>query len=212
MGTLTRAQLETDLKFRLGNRTDIDTQLTTAIQYSYDELVTSIRIPENQETAVLQTSDGIATVTAPDDLYAPMSLRNTTDGQRLIPMTARQHDTLRDTTTKDMPTHYLWWRNEFTFHPIPNATIRIIQLRYLKRLPALSATTSLSALPREWDEVIVVGGLFRLYRWMGLKTESQSALMEYNLMVSRRLDRIAEFFLDPPTPSQIVTSGRTWDN
>jgi hypothetical protein len=212
MGTLTRAQLETDLKFRMGNRTDIDNQLTTAIQYSYDDLVTAIRIPENQETAVLQTEEGVSTVAAPDDFYAPVSVRNMTDGHRLIPITARQHDAYRDTTIQDIPTHYLWWRNEITFFPIPNSTVRIIQLRYLKRLLPLSTSTTVSSLPREWDEVIVQGGLYRLQSWMGLKQEASASLMEYNIMISKRIDRIAEFFFDPPAPSQIVTTGRTWDN
>lgn len=211
MGSLTRAQLETDLKFRIGNRTDIDAQLTTAIQYAYDELTTSIRVPETQETAVLQTSDGVATVAVPDDFYAPVSIRNTTDGQRLKPITARQYDNLLDTTITAMPTSYMWWRNEITWIPTPDATVRIFQLRYLKRLAPLNVSTSLSALPREWDEVIVVGGLYRLYSWLGLKQESQSALMEYNLMVSRRLDRIAESFLDPPSSSQVITTGPTWN-
>lgn len=211
MGTLTRAQLETDLKFRLGNRTDIDAQLTTAIQYSYDELVTAIRIPENQETAVIQTSDGVSTVPVPPDLYAPMSVRNLTDGTRLAPITARQLDAYSGTPTTDAPTKYLWWRNEITFYPTPNATVRIIQMRYLKRLPALTASTSISALPREWDEVIVQGGLYRIHSWMGLKQEAQASMLEYNIMISKRIDRLSEFFLDPPSPSQVVSTGPTWN-
>lgn len=210
MGDKTRTQLEADLKFRMANRTDIDTQLTLAVQYSYDELTTSIRIPETQETAVFQTTSGVSTVPVPTDLYAPVSIRNLTDGKRLQPMTARQYDALQDTTTPGRPENYIWWRNEFIWQPTPDATARIMQLRYLKRLPALSVAGSISALPREWDEVIVQGGLARLYSWMGLKQEAQSALLEFNVMVSKRIDRLSEFFFDPPTPSQVLTTGQTW--
>ena len=200
MGDKTRAQLEALLKFRIGNRSDIDTQLTDATTLAYDELTTSIRVPETQESAVLtlSTSD-VETRTiyaVPADLYAIVGVRNATDEKSLTAMTVREYDQVRGTGTPGEPRRYVWWRNELIIHPANDETARTLLMRYLKRLPALSASTSLSALPREWDEVIVQGALFRLLRWLGLTEESEVERAEYIGMVSRRLDRIAEGFFD----------------
>src|SRR3990167_6451460 len=118
MGSLTRAQIEANVKFRLGSRTDIDAQITTAVTMAYDELVTSIRIPETQETAVLSTSSGISTYAAPANFYAPVSLRDNTNGKRLLPLSARKYNAIQNTNLPGLPTHYFWWRNEIIFYPV----------------------------------------------------------------------------------------------
>lgn len=192
MGDLTRAQLEADVKFRLGSRTDIDAQITSVVQMAYNELMTSVHIPEVQETAIMATSDGVPVYALPSDFYSLESVRNNTDGERLIQLSAKQYDEIRDTNLKQKPTHYLWWRNEITFYPMPDSTQRTILLRYMKRLPALSTVNTTSALPREWDEVIEQGAVFRLYRWMGQKSEAQAEYAEYVAMLQRRLDRLVE--------------------
>lgn len=209
MGTLTRAQLEAEVKFRLGNRSGVDANITTAVQQAYDELVTSVRVPENQETAVMTTADTVATVAVPTDLYAPLALRNATDGERLQPLSVRNYDRIRDTTTTAKPTHYLWWRNEITFWPTPDATARTILMRYMKRLPTLSATSTTTALAREWDEVVAQGAFFRMLRWLGLKEEAAVEQQEYLSMVGRRLDRLAEGQFDREDTAQPVLIERT---
>lgn len=207
MGTLTRAQLASELQFRLGGRTDIPAELITALQFAYSELVTSIRIPENQESAVMiavNTNSGNPTYALPTDLYAPMAIRNTTDGERLSPLTIRQYDRLRDTTTQGKSTHYVWWRNEVTFWPPPDGTARTILLRYLKRLPNLTADGSVSALPTEWDEVIIQGAFFRVLDWLKLPQEAQAAMAAFQGMVQRRIDRLGEGEFDQESTAKPV--------
>ena len=209
MGAFTRTQLEEQLRFRMGNRTDIGTQLTEAIQFAYDELVVSIRIPETQETAVLSTVDGQSVYPSPADLYFPISLRNTTDGERIDPITIRQYERIKGTSAKDKPKFYIWWRNELIFEPRSDATIRTIRMRYHKRLAALSLAATISALPREWDEVVVQGGFFRLLRWLQLKTEAQAEEAEYIQMVTRRMDRLAQSSFDRETTAEPVLTNST---
>lgn len=193
MGSLTRSQMVDEVKFRSGNRTDIDARCLMAVQFAYDELVTSVRVPENQESAVLSlVTDDVRTVyAAPADIYYPVAVRNQTEGERLEPMSIREYDRIKDTASRKKPTHYVWWRNELIIHP-PNDTVaRTLLMRYIKRLASLSATTSLSALPREWDEVIIQGAIYRVAKWLGLP-EAPAELAEYQMMVSRRQDRVAQ--------------------
>lgn len=204
----TRATLEADLKFRLGNPNDVDSQITLAIQYSYAELVTSIRIPETQESAVINL-DTSATYAGPPDLFAPVSLRNLTDGKQLTQRSIQWYDLQRDTTTTGEPTVYVWWRNEIILQPPPDTTARTIQLRYLKRLPALSASATASALPAEWDEVIVQGGLARMQDWLGLKQEALLAWTTYSQLIQRRLDRLAEGTYTREITSEVVLPEKT---
>lgn len=205
MGDLTRTQLEAALKFRVGNRSDVTTQLTDAVKFAHDELITSLRVPETQETAALLTTTGISTYPAPSDMFAIVSLRNDTDRERLYPLSIRQLDK-QHTSTTGKPTHYAWWRNEIIFFPTPDSTQRAILMRFIKRLPSLSVAGSVSSLPREWDEVIIQGGYFRLLGWIGLKQEAQLEEVVYNRMIQRRMDRIVQsgFDLEDTAKPQLV--------
>ncbi len=191
MGILTRAAMESHVTFRLGNRTDIATWVTDAVKFAYDDLVTSIKIPENQETAFLDLDEGQDTFSLPTDLYTIVDVRNNTDGERLTPKRIRDYDRLK-ILTNNKPTNYAWWRNELIIIPANDATTRIIRMRYWKRLAALDASTDLSALPREWDEVIIQGAFFRVLGWLGLKQEEQAGKAEYIGMIQRRMNRLTE--------------------
>lgn len=208
MGDLTRATMEASVKFRLGNRTDVDTILTDAVKFSYDELTTAIRIPETQESASSFVVEGQSTYAVPTDLYSIVSLRNNTDKERLYPLSIRQYDRIQD-SSNGKPTHYIWWRNEIILRPVPDSTIRVLLLRYIKRLASLSTSASVSALPREWDEVIIQGAYFRMLRWLGMKQEAQVEEAAFGGMVARRLDRIAETTSDREDTAKPVLTERT---
>lgn len=203
MGDLTRTQLEDEVRFRVGDRTDINARITLAVQSAYDELVTSIRVPENQETSVMTTADGQSIYPGPTDLYAIVSIRNNTDGERLVPLDIRRYDRI-DQTLSGKPTHYIWWRNEIIYTPIPDSTIRTMLMRYVRRLAGLTQTGTVTALPREWDEVVIQGAYFRTLRWLQLKTEAQAEQVEYMTMVQRRLDRLQEGMLDEDAGSRPI--------
>lgn len=192
MGDLLRSQMEDQIRFRMGNRMDIIAQLTEAVKFAYDELVTAIEVPENQETAVisLNTTEFQNIYLLPTDLYVPYSIKNTNEGKPLKPLTPREYDAIKDTITRGEPKNYVWWRNELIIQPPNDTTVRTLSLRYTKRLPALSAASSMSALPREWDEVIIQGGLFRLQSWLGLKEDAMQTFGGYNIMVSARIGRL----------------------
>lgn len=194
MGVLTRTQLEAEVKFRLGNRTDADSQITSAVQFAYDELATSLRIPETEESAVLTltTASTVSTYAMPSDLIYPVTIKNITDSERLEPMSIRDYDRIRDISTTGKPVKYCWYRNELIIQPPNDTTPRTLQMRYAKRLPALSTAASVSALPREWDEVIIQGAYFRMLGWLQLPEESLREKGEYVQMIQRRLNRLAE--------------------
>lgn len=195
MGELTRAQMEAQVKFRSGNRTDIDSQITLAVQFAYDELVTAIRVPENQETAVISLNTAALQniYPMPPDIYIPVSVRNTTDGKSLDLITSREYDREKDTTTRQEPKKWLWWRNELIIQPPNDTTPRTLLLRFVKRLAALSTSTTKSSLSREWDEVIIQGAFYRLLNWLDLHDDAAKALNAYGVMVSSRIGRLSEF-------------------
>lgn len=190
MGDLTRANMESLVKLRIGGRTDLDTTITTAITTAYDSLVSSMLFPENQETAVMVTVTGTSSYAGPTDLFYPVSLRNLTTGKPLFQLQPKQYDEILTPSRQDDITHYLWWKNYFTFYPTPGTNPNQVQLRYHRRLAALSTSGSYSALPRDWDEVIVQGGLYRILSWTNQPDDSMKEEMRYKTMVKDRVDRL----------------------
>jgi len=187
--------MEALVKFRMMNLTNIDPQITDAVTFAYDELTTSIRVPENQETASVDLVEGQSNYAVPLDLFAIVSIRNIDDGKRLTPMSARSFDRAAIVQNGE-PKRYMWWKNELLLLPANNATTRALRMRYIKRLDALSTAATLSALPREWDEIIVQGAVFRLLSWLGDKQAAQTEKAEYLQMITRRIDRISETDFD----------------
>lgn len=205
MGSLTRAGMDALVKFRMMNMAGIDTQITDAVKFSYDELITSIRIPENQETAVVSLVEGQILYATPADFYAIVSLHNITDSKRLSPISLRGYEKLPIQALGE-PKRYMIWKNELYILPGNNATSRVLRLRYIKRLASLSLSTSVSVLPREWDEVIIQGAVARTLSWMGDKQAAQIENAIHSQMVNRRLDRLAEqdFDRDDSARPQLV--------
>lgn len=209
--SLTRTQMETQIKFRLGNRTDIDSQITLAVQSSYIELATGLNIPETEETAVLtlSTTDTVKIYEMPTDILYPIAIRNETEGERLEPLSIRNYDRIKDQSTRGKPSHYVWWRNELIIWKPNDTTARTLALRYRKRPAELSASTSTSVLPLEWDEVIMQGAYFRMFDWLQMKQEAQLAKQEYVQMLQRRVNRLAEAQFDRNESAAPVLSGLT---
>ena len=210
MGDLTRTQLEALVKFRTGNRENLDTQITNVVQFAYNELTTSIRIPETEELASVALVQNQSLYTLPSDLFSIVALRSIEDAKPLQRISIRDYDR-QGSVTAGEPKFYAWWRNELVITPPNNSTTRTMRLRYIKRVAALTTAGLSSALPREWDEVIVQGAIFRLFEWLGLRTEGQVAKQEYTQMIGRRLNRITESAFDYEDSAQPQLVDRTED-
>jgi len=195
MGDLTRSTMETHVKFRIGNPTNVDSLITDAVKMSYDSLVTSILLPENQGVASVVLTEGISTYIGPTDFVYPIFLRNVTD---TVPLKQRSHQALdrKGSVSNGPPREYIWYGGDITFSPTPDDSSTVIQMRYMKRLPPLSATTSVSDLPREWDEVIIQGAFARMLSWMDQNDASLREEAKLDKMIASRLDRIREALRD----------------
>ena len=200
MGVFTRAQMETNVKFRMGNRQDMDSLITDAVKLAYDELIIGLVVPENQETVTGAISPSVSNYALPDDFYYPLDIRNLTDDERLVYEPIREFDNHKVNIPASKPTKYTWYRGELFIYPDSNA-VKTLQIRYIKRLPALSLSTSISALPREWDEVIMQSAFVRTLSWADQGDMSLKEQGKLSTMISNRMNRLAEALRDATNAS-----------
>jgi len=189
MGILTRTQMESHVTMRIGGRTDMASFVTDSIKMAYDAIVAGVLLPENQETASMNTVGDNPTYTLPTDFMYPVSFRNLNEEDPLQQLNPKRYDEIKNLTQTGPPTHYMWWRNQLTLFPTPDTTYTV-QLRYVKRLPELSASTSVTLIPREWDEIIIQGGFYRMLSWLDQGDLSLKEEAKYTKMVSGIMNRL----------------------
>jgi hypothetical protein len=196
--------LQLQLNFRLGNRTDpavsgalrIPDLLPIWVNAAYIDLATRIRLPELEETAtlVVDASDlDHPRYLLPTDYFSIAGVRDTSNNNPLTKIPLRRLRE-RTSTAAAQPSDYVLWRLEIIFDPpLSTGNNFTAQLDYRKRLTKLTGIDP-SVLPDEWDEVIVQGSEWRALNDMGgpLKEEAAAAKALYNLMIGERMDRRKE--------------------
>jgi hypothetical protein len=188
--------METNVKFRIGNRLDTDSLLTDAVKMAYDELVTAIRVPENQETASGSLSTGVSTYVLPTDMFSLETVRDATSDKTLKQISRRQYSQKKLVVPGGPPMEYHWWRGEIIFFPTPDVSTYVVTIDYVKRLSALSASTSLSALPREWDEIIMQAAFVKMLSWLDQVEDAAREDQRLSKMIGNRMNRLNETLRD----------------
>jgi hypothetical protein len=145
--------IETEVKSRLGERTDIDARLVTWINDAYFELMLSprFRFYELEKQATMQTINTLAAYDLPTDLWFILDIRDFDNGTKLRLGHWSQFD--KTSVTYGRPVRYAHFADTVELDPVPDDVYDMI-LRYKYRPPELSEGSS-TVLPREWDELIV---------------------------------------------------------
>lgn len=168
MGDKDFDNFKSDLKFHLGNRTDVDSSLGGWINTAYRDLTTrnmlwGVKMPEQYVFPQLftslssNTSDGVAYVTAPTDTIYIISIDDTTSDRKLVNIPWREY--LRQTgravaDSESAPTKWVRFGSNIYLYPTPDATYALSV--YYRKIPAvLSSGSDTTVIGAEWDEPIL---------------------------------------------------------
>lgn len=146
--------LKTEVKARLGNRTDIDARLAVWINDALFELLMNPKAsyPELDETSTITTVIGTHLYTMPDNFWFLLNLRDEEDERVLTHIHWQVLD--RTARTVGTATRYARYGNTISLEPTPD-DVRDLTLRYRIRVPEV-ATGDLFPIGRDWEEAITI--------------------------------------------------------
>ncbi len=167
MGLIDLAAMRAEVKFTLDNRQDMTSaRLTQWVNWAYLHVANPkiYRHNELQATQSITLVAGTDTYALADALFAIDSVSNTTHGHKLWPNTIDDFDLSPQTTGS--PRQYARWGRNLHLRSNPAAADAgdNIQVRYLAEPTVLSGDTDLTVIDGIWDEVIIVGAVWRGWR------------------------------------------------
>jgi len=157
----TLAELLDEVKFNLGGKDDMDTRITKQINEAMLQLVVEVRPMEMQEVTTFSTAAGqfeytigpTGDIVVPlDNYYATLALFDTEDDQVIFAGSLENFNLQRRTSTTSTGEPRKWFRYEnsiYLYRQVPR-DVRSIEVRYLRRPPAMSALTDTFPLNDEW--------------------------------------------------------------
>lgn len=147
--------LVSEITQRLGNRSDITARVPIWLNDAYMEVLLSPRFAffELDQSTTITTADGTRTYSLASitDLWFILSVRDTTNSQRLRRAHVREFDDIQ--YTEGQPNRYARFGNTLELDPTPDGTYTLT-VRYRKRPSELSDGGS-PVMGREWDEVLI---------------------------------------------------------
>jgi len=164
--------MKTELKARLGNRTDLDARMGRWINYAFFELTMNPRFSFYE----LDMRDSFTTVAVQDvypipaDLWFVLDMRDDFNERKL----RHSHWSYVDKFSRitGQPVRYFRFKNDLVLDPIPDAAY-IIRRRYRKRPPDLIPGTTYEGLGTEWEEPILT--MATIKAWEALKQPDYAA-------------------------------------
>lgn len=188
MGTLTFEQLQNEVRFGLGGRTDQDSRLAYLINvaqrrlariHDFDEMKT---ITTTSVSNTGSTNDKFLTLPNKREVYS-VSIINGSESRKLVNRTPQFFDrliTMPEYWSRDIPTDYIVWNNTIEIYPLPSATYTV-KIRWTKWPTDLSASTDVSEFLAA-DDAIIEMTLAYILRSLGkeddaLKHERQALML-----------------------------------
>lgn len=159
MGTLTGAQMESEIKQNLGGRSDLDSRLYIFLNWAQEEIARQVRLRELQD--IDTTHDTVADspyILHPDNMRDLISIRllDGTRSRKLIWLPRRKFDkkiAKPDEYTTGRSTHYTSWGTKFYLWRVPDAIYQT-EIQYIKWPTAFSAADSDPSDIERMDEAI----------------------------------------------------------
>lgn len=196
MGTLTLAQMRTELYYLVNSADEFDPNQVSGqarcdrfLQWSYDRVQApntfNHREKQGSQDISLVASTGSYAIT----LHAISHVRYNATNRRLSPADRRQFSEL--TFPSGPPTRYAEWGGLLYLDYIPTSTEAgntVTVWGWTE--PAALTVSPASILNRIWDEVIVTGAAWRAWRSLGDMVRADTYREEYAAMVNDAKDTL----------------------
>lgn len=150
-----RATLEAEVKYTLGNRTDLDPDITRWVKRAYQALTQRVEFRESlaQPTTFYTAASGTRNYNLPSDFFSIYMVKNLTKDKRLIQETPSRYMNL-SSTHQGSAERYAIFNSEIWVYKKPDAAEQL-QLWYRRVFPDLTNSTSTHLLKDAWDEPII---------------------------------------------------------
>lgn len=130
---------------------------------------------------------------------------------RMIPETRPSYLKLigdtADTTQYAQPRYYHKFNNKVYTRPIPDSVIYTIDFHYWQRIVPLAGANDVSQFDEDWDEAILVGAMYRAFRYFGEFDRYQNVRADFlGIVRSRQMEYDLEEF---PEGAISPTAGAT---
>lgn len=180
--------MKTELKARLGNRTDLDARMVRWINYSFFEILMNPRFlffeldTSFTFTTVAGTKDYVI---SPTDFWFILDIRDMPNARRLLRTHWSYLDKVVDTTGQ--PTRYYRFGNSLFLDPIPDNAYDI-RVRYRRRPADLASGTLFEGLGTEWEEKIITLAAVKAFEALKLTEQAAGQRSLYEQMISTMSD------------------------
>ena len=194
MGTKTRDEMVTRVRFKLDNRsaTDIPApQIHDWINDAYDHVCrpSIFRHRELQETAdiTLVVSTRSYTIGAASDVDFIYTVYNVDEGFGLLPRDIREFD--RTVIQTAQPRFYDTWEGKLVINCNPDSASvdDVVRVRYYKMRARLT-DDSVTAIHERWDEIIIEGATWRGWKDLSNVDRADQCRDEFARMINEVTD------------------------
>jgi len=184
VGALAFETLAEMVKFRAGNRADLEAAGDSSLNYydiwvnsAYRQLCTQKNVlglkkmlyfPQLFTSTTRTTVDGTAYVSVPADCLYITEVFDTTNGRKLDWIPWKKYIEYTDRTTAASEGDPTEWNRRGAYvylHPTPSTTGDTITIHYKKLVADLSGT-GVSLIGAEWDDVIVELATYKMFTWL----------------------------------------------
>jgi hypothetical protein len=179
MGTMTLTQLENEIRYNLGGRTDLDSRLVTFINWSQAAIAGQGRFRElsvyTYGTYTVADQDYITVPSGTRNLLAAV-LHDGTNSRKLKYLPLRKFYKLipkPDEYTTDRPTHYTTLGSTLKLYRVPDDAYEIYFYREKWPTALASASDTTDFLDSTIDEALVSLGTARAFRSLKMPQESE---------------------------------------
>lgn len=187
-GVMTLAEMRTELRYNLDNRTDIsDAQLTRWLQRTYFHVGQPdiFRHRELQGTQLVTCVAQTFAYPIEDDAFAIYTVRNNTVGFKLRPRTYMFIQEL--TRHFGRAAYYALWERDLILFPTPDTQNagQVLDVSYYKRPGNLTDSgAAASVLTPEWDEIIIEGAKWRAWRTLNQPERALDAKETFGALIN----------------------------
>ncbi len=163
----TYTNLQAQVTYNLGNRTDISTYVSRWVNWAYNDLWNVLDVRNKEATATGTVTSGTSYIAKPAGVG--QILRMTVDGK---PLERREWREYSDITTfaEAAPTKYYLFSTNIYFDTEPDDTYAYV-LYYIKTFTALSAGSDTPSLPDDFEAALVTRATAYGYRDLQMPDE-----------------------------------------
>ncbi len=178
--------IQTEVRIAIGGRTDLDSTIIDKVNESLHDITTKLKIDQMLVAATMPTVDEQFEYLLPSDCYSPLYVRDNTDNKLLDEDETFSFDSV-DPSSTGPPRSWARYNNLLIlFNRVPDSTVHTIKMRYWKRHPTLVSGGDNHLLPAEWEEVIKLLAMSKMFSVLDQSEKAAAKLQEFQSLVSPR--------------------------